>query len=128
MWPRVPVPILAVCLLGGCGLSDHYTAIPLPAMLKYDAPLSKDADGPDIAKLAKKAGRGLFSNKPGRVEVSQPFLNAFTRTYEVCARTPEAVWHPTMVAKIIRDDLVDRRRARPDDQCDRREYITVSVD
>jgi hypothetical protein len=66
---RVPLFLMLALILAGCGLSDQYTSIPVPAALRYDA-VTSPADIPDIASIAKALGRLLFSHKPARIEIS----------------------------------------------------------
>lgn len=118
---------VALPLLCGCGLSDHYTSFPIPASLRYDAPAKAEGE-PDYSKIVKEQGRSLFANRPDRIEISAPVFDTFTRTYVLCARTPDAAWHPTMVARIVGDNLVDRWRATPEDHCEGRDFTSVQVD
>jgi hypothetical protein len=121
-------PLLLALILGGCGLSDHYTSIvPIPASLRYDAPRPRAADEPDVAKIAKAHGRLLFLHKPGRIEISAAVLDPDQRL-RVCAKDPAAAWHPMMTATIVRDDFTDRRRAVASDGCEAQRFVAVDVD
>ena len=114
--------------MGGCGLSDHYTRLPIPDFFKYDAPPSIDQGAPDVLAAAKAHGRTLFPHAPSRIEISLMPRGITTAPYTVCARVNNSSGQPTVVAVIQRSQFLERRRAEPQDSCDGLSFTAVDVD
>ena len=119
--------LLALCA-GGCGLSDHFSQLPIPASWRYEQPPQVGPDFPDVIAITRAHGRKLFPHAPARVEVSTPLYDAATRIYAVCARVNDGSGQPTMIASILRAQLADRRRAEAKDGCAGLDFTPVDVD
>lgn len=109
-------------LVGGCGLSDHYTQIPVPGFLRYEAPKTPDQHYPDVLALAKAEGQSLFGYRPRRIEISTRLYSVEAKAWAICARAAD---HPEMFVIINRNGFQERRRSAPKDGCAGLEYTEV---
>jgi hypothetical protein len=124
---RVLPAILIFAGVGGCGLTDHFSQIPVPQFLRYDAPRT-EPEFPDVVGMAKAQGRQLFAHAPSRIEISTPLYNGPSQPYAVCARTTDDSRQPMIFVQIMRGQFFDRRRAEPKDGCDGLDFTAVDLD
>jgi hypothetical protein len=129
--PRTIRPAIILCALpvAGCGLSDHFTTLPVPTFLRYQPWVEvRDHPYPDVRALAKSDGRKIFAHRPDEIEISTPLYESAIQKYSICARVADASRHPMIVVTISRFGLAERRRAEPGDGCEGQEFERVAVD
>jgi hypothetical protein len=120
--------MLLASSVGGCGLTDYFSLVPVPNALRYGAPASSsEPEFPDVIGIAKAHGRRLFPHAPSRIEISTPLYNGPSQPYAVCARVDD-LRQPMIFAQIMRNQFFDRRRAEPRDGCDGLDFTSVDVD
>jgi hypothetical protein len=126
------VLLLGLLALTGCGLADQNAFWPA-SLRQAPSPSLAPEPFPDVLALARSQGRGLFVNRPDKIEISTPLFNSFDHLYAVCVRAPVpgptgALSTITIYVTIARSAFFTRRRAEPADQCEGLDYETVATE
>jgi hypothetical protein len=126
------VLVMSLLAMSGCGLADQNAFLP-SFMRQAASPSFTQEPYPDVLTLARAQGRGLFVERPDKIEISTPLFNSYEHLYAVCVRAP--VTGPTGAPSIItlyvtiaRSSFFVRRRAEPGDQCEGLDYETVATE
>jgi hypothetical protein len=126
------VLLMSLLALAGCGFADQNAFLP-SFMRQAAAPSLPQEPYPDVLALARTQGRGLFVERPDKIEISTPLFNSFEQLYAVCVRAP--VTSPTgaqstltIYVTIARSSFFVRRRAEPGDRCEGLDYDTVATE
>ena len=127
------VGLLGVALaLAACGFADVRSPVPEFMRLKQTDPAPPEPP-PDIKKLVREKMDVVFltASQPRQVRVSQPLRDLRGPGWTACVRaevmsaTGKPIGTQTWRISISGGEIVDRRRAEPDDNCESESYEPV---
>ena len=119
-------------MLTACGFADVRSPLPEFMRIKEAEPPPPEAP-PDVKRLVRDKLDFVFvgSTHPHQVRVSEPHREARGPGWEACVRaevssaTGKPIGTQTFRISITGGDIVDRRRAEDDDNCDSENYEPI---
>jgi hypothetical protein len=122
----------AALVLAGCGFADIRSPVPEFMRLKEASPIPPEQP-PDVRKLIRDKMDWMFpaASQPRNIRVSPPTHQARGPGWTACVRaevvsaTGKPIGTQTWRLSIEGGELVDRRRAEDDDNCQSESYEPV---
>ena len=119
----------AALTLAACGFADVRSPVPEFMRVKGSEPPPLEAP-PDVKRLVRDKIDFVFvnSSQPRQIRVSLPHREARGTGWTACVRaevvsaTGKPIGTQTFRISIIGGDIVDRRRAEDEDNCDSESY------
>jgi hypothetical protein len=129
---RISAPSGAALMLAACGFADIRSPVPEFMRIKESGPPPPEQQ-PDVKRLVRDKMDFVFvnSSQPHQVRVSEPHREVRGPGWAACVRaevvsaTGKPIGTQTFRISIAGGEIVDRRRAEDDDNCDSESYEPI---